>query len=387
MNAFGIDFHDPLWPYLKDHMWQFKTAGMTFVIWKGPMGLGNSPKAFLDEVNAYAKDAGLLRGIYGWIDPIYPIGPQLDRFKGLIDLYNPDFVCGDYEQWWASWDEYWAYLNGKISGNQVTVLSPTKVAQFGHDYMRGLKSFGKPTLLYTAKWFVDGYVGNTLLSRITGNPDLPRPNIARAFSNMENEDYNNYGLIDPRRQPVPMNVWMGLAAGDKLWMADYDLWEADYWNKLKDKMTFYDWKAFYDFRQRIIDLGPMIPVWKTRTMRQWSSVITLPNVKYGIRTDMDDFIGTEEQMIAYIGGYAPPPPPPPPPPPAVQSLDFRVVAPDGVNIRRDHVIGDNIADGAPLGTILKVVDIWSPGDVWLKLQDGKWACAKYKGTTLIIKNT
>lgn len=364
-KVWGIDVYDPQWPFLKGHLKELKDGGMTWICWKGTMGFGDSPQIFLEEINEEADQAGLIRMIYGWIDATAPLQGQMDRFQALIERYNPHAVAGDFEQWWASWTEFFDFLSGKIPGSSVRVLSPTLLSSFGRSYMTSLKAMGKPTFLYTAPWFVRGYVGNNLLgNRI--NLDLSESSVHRAFAGTGMptptfQAYSSYSL-----HSTAMLEWSGL--NSKEWMAEYLLWEADYWAGNRSKLIMLTFEELNILLDDIPQTSLILSdIWTKRHLRQWGSNIVLPGISAVCRTDMNFFEGTREDLriLLKLEDEIP----------IERPTRMRMVVPN-VRVRWSPEIlsGNVVTTYVPNGAVVSLADIdevqadgqnWMPVIVWV----------------------
>lgn len=317
-EAWGIDFYSSQ-PQNIDHIWQMRDAGMTFAIVKCTMGFGDEPSAFLNLAAQEIKAAGLLFGMYGWIDPTGSVSNQLARYKALIDKYNPDFVCGDYEQWWSDWDDYWRMLRGEISGSLVPVVNKTHNSNFGRDYMHGLAGMGKPAFLYTAKWFIDAYVAS---------PE---------------------------------------------WMTGYQLWEAAYWNKNKDKIVCQSYDDLYNLIARVPEYAaPTIAGFAESRLWQWSSAVTLPNMPAGMRTDLNFYHGKPAQMRTDLAGVIPVEEPKP-------GIVMTVMV-DSLNVRNGPGIANAKIGALTRGATVTVSELrFDAGNWWAQIGDGRWCAMEYGG--------
>ena len=136
---------------------KFQSYGGIGVIIKTSMQLGFDSKylTFAEKI----RETDLLFGVYHWIDAI-PANPQkqVDLFSQAIEKVNPDFLCGDNEQWWADWNKYMAAINKKIPMSEVPRLNSKKINDFSQEWFEKISQRHQKKLYqYTGRWFIDGY--------------------------------------------------------------------------------------------------------------------------------------------------------------------------------------------------------------------------------------
>lgn len=227
----------------------FKDLGGTAVVIKSSMQLGFDPKLF--ESMSRAKQAGLLTGIYHWVDPIpNSINKQVDLFSEAIQRTNPDFLAGDVEQWWSDWGAFNDYCNRKISVSQVPRLSDKKISDFTKAWFHAItRNYpNKRLLLYSGYWF-SGY-----------SPSM------------------------------------------KKWVEDFAYWGADYRKYPKKIMTY---PEVEEWAQGIENLK-MFPGTKQSILHQFTSSVLIPglNVDWGRdkQVDLNVTINSKEEFIDWVRG-------------------------------------------------------------------------------------
>jgi GH25 family lysozyme M1 (1,4-beta-N-acetylmuramidase) len=135
------------WAELRKH-------GLEFAIIKGDQMTAT------DNHFEMARAAGVpVVGMYLWDDPTIPAQVQIDYFAKEIERVKPDCLWMDVEQYWSNWDEYMAYLQGKLTGDKVTRKSPQSISDHAYAVANGLqKKFPKLKVgIYSGTWFVLGY--------------------------------------------------------------------------------------------------------------------------------------------------------------------------------------------------------------------------------------
>lgn len=130
-------------------------------------GIGNISKASMgggydaqcDASVAQTREAGLLLGLYHWLDPTASITRQLNLFCAKIDLHNPEMIWVDIEQCWSNWARFWDYIYKRCSWANVPKYTDNQITNFASAFMSQLKARypSKYIGVYTGKWFVDAY--------------------------------------------------------------------------------------------------------------------------------------------------------------------------------------------------------------------------------------
>lgn len=129
-------------------------AGLGFAVIKGDQLTAT------DNHIALAREAGVpVVGEYFWNDPTITASVQIEWFAKDIKDHKPDFIALDVEQYWAVWQDYWDYLNGKITQAAIRKKSPSAISENARTVADGLhKLFPElPMVIYTGTWFVLGY--------------------------------------------------------------------------------------------------------------------------------------------------------------------------------------------------------------------------------------
>lgn len=107
--------------------------GVTGVVVKSTGGGGYVDPKCRDHC-ARVRAAGLLLGLYPWLDPTFDGKTQAEDAARLNDEIKPDFVMIDNEQEHASWDAFYAYRNGKLTWAQVPRLTYKQVQRVTVDF-------------------------------------------------------------------------------------------------------------------------------------------------------------------------------------------------------------------------------------------------------------
>jgi len=147
MNALGVDVSR--WQAMVD--WKrLRAAGVSFAIIKASQGTTLVDNLLRVHFNG-AKAAGLVTGVYHWIDPTLPARQQVDHFLKACAGLNFDFTALDVEQYWQSWQE-WA------RGSIVTRVPPARISQNAREAAEVLRTATKsPVVIYTRASFVRDY--------------------------------------------------------------------------------------------------------------------------------------------------------------------------------------------------------------------------------------
>lgn len=127
-----------------------KSNGVTTVIIKTSSGTDKTDPHARVHLST-ARAAGLHIGLYHWIDPLHDGAAQAIRYKGFIDEFQPEFIAGDLEQWWADWDLWWQYNNGKLGIDDVPRVSPEQINRVTRDFYEHLSMLTAiPQVLYSS---------------------------------------------------------------------------------------------------------------------------------------------------------------------------------------------------------------------------------------------
>ena len=110
---------------------------------------------------ANVRAAGLLLGLYPWLDGTFDGKTQAEDAARLNDEIKPDFVMIDNEQEHADWDKFYFYRQGKITWAQVTKLPKKQVQRVTLDFgNRAQVLWGNdlPTWNYSNLGFIGVYL-------------------------------------------------------------------------------------------------------------------------------------------------------------------------------------------------------------------------------------
>jgi len=111
----------------------------------------------LDEHIGHARFHNLPFGLYQWVDPTRSASGQADFFLALVDKYQPAFAAADFEQYWASWEEWYnkIVLHKDI---HLAVLPADAIFSNAQAYINYLVARLKlPFVGYSAAWYVNAY--------------------------------------------------------------------------------------------------------------------------------------------------------------------------------------------------------------------------------------
>lgn len=182
-KAIGVDIslYQPVVDYGK------LARDFDFAIIRCGGGESEIDKMFAQHVQG-CYDAGIPALAYYWFDPIpyfrwglnnLPTAdkdPLLLHLKRLLKYKAILGLCIDHEQWWADWGKYYDYTSGKISRDQVPMISPAWMQQTVNLFLNHIQDDpelkGLPLINYSAKWFVDMYPGIDLARQLTNGYHL-----------------------------------------------------------------------------------------------------------------------------------------------------------------------------------------------------------------------
>lgn len=110
---------------------------------------------------AGVRSAGMLAGLYDWVDVTRDGVTQADEFLEVIGRLKPDFIAGDAEQDWADWNAWNAWRAGKIPWSAVPKASQKQIARVHRDYFAKMRAGTRLwTLLYTRVTFIAAYLAD-----------------------------------------------------------------------------------------------------------------------------------------------------------------------------------------------------------------------------------
>ena len=144
--GFDVSAYNPIPDYAA---MDTKGVHVDFVIVKGCQ---NTTEAHVKA----ARNAGKITALYFWHDPIQSPSYQLGRFVNDIEKFKPDFIVLDIEQYWKDWNQYTAYLQGKLAQKSMKVFTSKEISNSALAVMKGLAPYGK-LAAYTAPWFINSW--------------------------------------------------------------------------------------------------------------------------------------------------------------------------------------------------------------------------------------
>ena len=105
---------------------------------------------------AGARQAGMLVGIYHWVDPIYNGDVQANLIQSINAKYPVDFICGDVEQWWGDWNKWLLYAQGKLPASKVPTLDDKRIYTVTKDFFDNVKKLLPkiPAVFYSSIGFM-----------------------------------------------------------------------------------------------------------------------------------------------------------------------------------------------------------------------------------------
>lgn len=147
MNALGVDVSH--WHRTVD--WKtLRAGGVSFAIIKASQGVVVSD-ALLRTHFAGARQAGMVTGVFHWVDPTLPAGAQVEHFLKTCQGLDFDFAALDVEQHWQSWAE-WA------RHQIVQHIPPERISSVAHEAGVALRAAtDKQVIIYTRPSFVQEY--------------------------------------------------------------------------------------------------------------------------------------------------------------------------------------------------------------------------------------
>ncbi len=241
MKALGVDISR--WQRSVD--WKtLRAAGVSFAALKASQGTALRDPLLRAHFSG-AKSAGLVTGVYAWLDPTQPAGRQIDHFMDVCGGLNFDFAALDVEQYWQSWQEW-------VEHRIVRCIPPERISACAHEAAEALRAAArKPVVIYTRASFVHTYA-------------------------------------------EPMQDWL----------ADWPLWLAHY--PYPRGRVNVSWESLLQNHLPAID-GPALPA-GAREWHFWQfsgDRFKLPGAEAPL--DLDFFNGSEEQLRAWCGLTAAPP--------------------------------------------------------------------------------
>lgn len=271
----------------------------------------------------------VLFGLYYWSDPIFSRIDQLNELERLITDLGPQFICGDYEHYWKSWQQWWDIIINHQPGT-VEIFTHAQLDRYYTKYLIAMKQlaakYAMPVAGYSANWFINGYC-KTLGYRIEEHTDV------------------NF-------------------------LAEYITWR----DPNEDQRC--SWNEFNIFLESIPP--PKLPKgmtsWGIHQYRAGLPIEGLPPLDF-------DYITDEAFEFLYHGHVIPTPIPEPEPDPITVTSPHQrwEVITEYVNVRSEPVVKPSTDIGnAYKGDILEQKDIAGSG-AWLKTTDGNYVAIKYRG--------
>jgi len=147
MNALGVDVSR--WQRAVD--WQtLRKGGAGFAVIKASQGTAIADPLLRAHFDG-ARDAGLLTGVYHWVDPTQPAELQVDHFLKTCSGLEFDFAALDVEQYWQSWQEWTEH-------RIVRVIHEDRISACAREAAELLRQrCGRQVLIYTRASFVQTY--------------------------------------------------------------------------------------------------------------------------------------------------------------------------------------------------------------------------------------
>lgn len=132
-----------------------KAGGVSFVIFKVSQGREMHDVMRLSH-NRFARDAGLICGVYHWCDPNHDPQAQVDNFVRATQGLSFDFCAVDVEQHWSDWREWAA---SKISA----AVPAAQISRCARQTAEGIRqATRRPTLIYTRRTFIEAHAAPML---------------------------------------------------------------------------------------------------------------------------------------------------------------------------------------------------------------------------------
>jgi hypothetical protein len=169
-TSFGVDVcfsNEHIdYPYLKE-------MGVEFAMVRGGQAVYEDPM-LAEHIQGF-HDAGIPAGVYWVHDPQWYVDtfeslgkveeltwdtdPVIQQMKKSLAHKTFYWLSPDIEKWWQNSAQYQLALQNKIPWDQVKRIAPSwcnKTARWFCEHC-GDAFKGKPTIPYTAKWYIEGY--------------------------------------------------------------------------------------------------------------------------------------------------------------------------------------------------------------------------------------
>lgn len=208
-------------------------AGCAGVVLKCSMGGGMANLNWLTQAVNGIRRAGLRLGFYHWVDPTRPARRQAGYLRQAVEQFEPDFLSLDNEQWWASWEQFYRYLQKKISASQVPRLRGDVIIRAYLDTMAEVEGLRPLMMQYSARWFQQGYCPQMREHnhRWAGWVAYYVGSKVKQFETVESFEEALDGLETPRHVPdnMPVRLWQftdrwGMPGVEPM---DLSVWEGD----------------------------------------------------------------------------------------------------------------------------------------------------------------
>jgi len=147
MNVLGVDVSH--WQRAVD--WKLlRKAGVSFAVIKAGQGTRVRDPLLRAHFSG-ARDAGMVTGVYHWIDPTLPAARQIDHFMEICSGLEFNFTALDVEQYWQSWQEW-------VEQHIVRCIAPELISTCAREAAQSLRAASnKPVVVYTSTSFVQTY--------------------------------------------------------------------------------------------------------------------------------------------------------------------------------------------------------------------------------------
>lgn len=147
MKALGVDVSR----WQRSVGWRtLQSAGVSFAALKASQGTVLRDPLLRAHFSG-AKNAGLVTGVYHWLDPTQSAGRQIDHFTEVCSGLDFDFAALDVEQYWQSWQEW-------VEHRIVHCIPPERISGCVREAAETLRAaVKKPVVIYTRASFVRTY--------------------------------------------------------------------------------------------------------------------------------------------------------------------------------------------------------------------------------------
>jgi len=262
MNALGVDVSR--WHRTVD--WKtLRAAGVSFAVIKASQGVAISD-ALLQAHFEGARQAGMVTGVFHWVDPTLPSGAQVGHFLKTCQGLDFDFAAVDIEQHWQSWQE-------RARNQIVQRVPPERISSVAREVAVAIRAATeKQVVIYTRTSFVQEYalpmqawlpewplwlayypfpagrVWTTWEKLITNHlPHIPGPKLAPGCSNWRFWQFSGDKFVLPGAvSPLDLNFFNGDEAELRAWIHERGTAQAEISDS--DKLARL-WQAHPELRQ------------------------------------------------------------------------------------------------------------------------------------------